>query len=355
MSKRRPTIRDVARAAGVSLGTASRALNRSGSVSEAAIAAVTEAARSMGYEPDAIAQSMRRRSTGAVGIIVSDFSNPLYARIITAAEARLQHAGLALLLASTHNDRRREKNLIELFRRRRVDGLILGPCEAEDPGLIERIGQDGLPVVALDRDFGPRSTGLHVDHFHGAMQATRYLLNLGHQRIALLTPGAVLRPGRERIKGFKAAFAERGLTPDPKLIRAERSSMEFAFSEALSLLSADSPPTAFVCLGTRILAGVLQGLRHTGRSIPDDASVVSVGDTDVSQLFSPAITALTWDLQAVGEALAELLLKRLALEDAPEPERLVVTTQLVLRESCGPVPPGRPAPKAARSNARNAS
>ena len=335
--KTRASIRDVAQAAGVSLGTASRALNRSGHVSAAAIAAVSQAAQRLGYQPDAIAQSMRTRSTGVVGLLVSDFANPLYARVITAVEARLQLGGYALLLANTHNDARREKTLIELFRRRRVDGLVLGPCESENPQMLDRLADEHLPVVALDRDFGPQCSGVQVDHFHGALQATRYLLNLGHSRIALLTPGSVLRPGRERIAGFRDAFSERGLQPDPRLIRAERSSMEFAFSEALSLLSSTQAPTAFVCLGTRILSGVLQGLRHSGRSVPEEISVISVGDTDLSQLFSPAITALTWDLDAVGTAVAELLLRRLQPEPALEPERIFITTQLVLRESCGPL------------------
>ena len=336
--KAAPTIRDVALAAGVSLGTASRALNRSGSVSPQATAAVDKAARQLGYVPDAIAQSMRTRSTGVVGLLVSDFSNPLYARIIVAVEARLQLGGYALLLANTHNDTRREASLIELFRRRRVDGLILGPCEEEAPQMLDRLSSDNFPVVALDRDFGPSCSGVHVDHFHGALQATRYLLNLGHQQIALLTPGSVLRPGRERIAGFRDAFAERGLQPDARLIRAERSAMEYAFSETLALLSGAAAPTAFVCLGTRILSGALQGLRHAGRSVPDDVSVVSVGDTDLSQLFSPSITSLTWDLEAVGTAVAELLLRRLSAQgpQAPESERIVMTTQLVLRESCGP-------------------
>ncbi|HRO59443.1 MAG TPA: substrate-binding domain-containing protein [Burkholderiaceae bacterium] len=337
MKPRRPTIRDVAKAAGVSVGTASRALNRSGLVSEAAITKVTAAAARLGFEPDAIAQSMRRRATGVIGVMVSDFSNPLYASTITATEARLQRAGYALLLANTHNDKRREKQLLDLFRRRRIDGLVLGPCESEDPDLVERVRGDYFPVAAMDRDFGARDSGLHVDHFNGAVQATRYLLNLGHTRIALLTSTPALRPGRERIEGFKSAHAERGLKPDPALIRAERSSMEFAFSEALALLSLAEPPTAFICLGTRILAGVLQGLRHSGRSVPEDASVISVGDTDLSRLFSPSITALTWDFQAVGEAIAELILKRIAPAEAPEPERIVVTTQLILRESCAPV------------------
>lgn len=333
----RATIRDVAQAAGVSLGTASRALNRSGPVSEAAVQAVRRAARELGYQPDAIAQSMRSRSTGVVGLLVSDLSNPLYARIIMAVESRLQRDGYALLLANTHNDAQREKSLIELFRRRRVDGLILGPCESEDPSMLDALNEQHLPVVALDRDLSPRGSGVQVDHFNGALQVTRYLLNLGHRHIALLTPGSVLRPGRERIAGFRDAFAERGLKPEPRLIRAEKSAMDFAFSESLALLSSATPPTAFVCLGTRILSGVLQALRHGGRSVPEEVSVVSVGDTDLSQLFSPGITALTWDLDAVGTAMAELLLKRLAPAAELEPERIVITTQMVLRESCGPM------------------
>ena len=335
--KRKITIREVAQEAGVSLGTASRALNRAGRVSEEAIASVTSAARRLGYAPDAVARSMRTRSSSVIGLLVSDFSNPLFARIITAVEAELQSAGYALLLSSTRNDGKREKALIDLFRGRRVDGLILGPCAVEAPEFLEQLEHD-LRVVALDRDIGKNGTGVHVDHYHGALQATRYLLNLGHTRIALLTPGRLLRPGRERIAGFEDAHRERGLKPIPKLIRAERSSMEFAFSEALALLSMPDAPTAFLCLGTRILAGVLQALRHGGRTVPDDVSVVGIGDTDLSQLFSPPITTLTWDLDAVGTSLAQLMLKRLDKNSVVEPERLVITTQLVLRESCGPVP-----------------
>ncbi len=333
----RITIRDVAQAAGVSLATASRALNRAGRVSSETVAKVTRTARQLGYAPDAVAQSMRSGSTGVVGVLVSDISNPLYARIVRSIETQLQSAGLALLIANTHNDAAREKALIELFCRRRVDGLVLGPCHQEAPELLAALA-DRLPVVALDRDMPAQGTGVHVDHLNGALQATRHLLNLGHVRTALLTPGSMLRPGRERIAGFTDAYRERGLTPEPRLIRAEKSAMDYAFSEALGLLSSTEPPTAFLCLGTRILAGVLQALRHAGRVVPEDVSVVSIGDTDLSQLFSPAVTSLTWDLEAVGLAAAQLLLKQMDHDAAPEPARVVLTTQLVLRESCGPVP-----------------
>lgn len=335
--KGRITIRDVAKLAGVSLGTASRALNRTGRVSEEAVAAVTQAARQLNYTPDAIARSMRTRSSGVIGLLVSDLANPLYARIITSAESAFQAAGYALLVASTHNERKREASLIELFRSRRVDGLVLGPCEKESPELIERLSRE-LPVVALDRDFDDNATGVQVDHYAGALQATQYMLNLGHTRIALLTPASDLRTGKERIAGFKQAFEARGLTPVANLIRAEQSAMEFAFSEAMSLLSDAERPTAFICLGTRILSGVLQAIRHTGYTVPNDVSVISIGDTDLSQLFSPAITSLSWDLGVVGTCAAQLILKQLDRKTETEiGERIVIKTQLILRESCGPV------------------
>lgn len=334
--KARITIREVAKEAGVSIGTASRALNRAGRVSEKAIADVTKAARRLGYAPDAIARSMRTGTSGAIGLLVSDLANPLYARIITSLESTLQAAGCALLVSSTHNNGKHEKTMIDLFRGHRVDGLVLGPCDEEMPAFLEKLGKE-LPVVALDRDFGPAVSGVHVDHYNGARQATNYLLNLGHTRIALLTPGGVLRPGRERIAGFQEAYREHNLAPVPKLIRSERSAMEYAFSEALSLLSSSDAPTAFLCLGTPILSGVLQALRHTGRSVPNDVSVISIGDTDLSRLFSPSITSVSWDLEIVGSVAAQLLLKQLDPKVESEPERILITTQLVLRESCGPV------------------
>ena len=337
--KERITIRDVARKAGVSLGTASRALNRTGRVSDAAIAAVNQAARELNYKPDVVARSLRTRSSGVIGLLVSDLANPLYARIITAAESALQAEGYSLLVASTHNERKREESLVEIFCGRRVDALILGPCEKESTELIAKLTED-LPVVALDRDFGQDSVGVLVDHFGGAFQATQYLLNLGHTRIALLTPGTELRTGKERIAGFRKAFEARGLVPDASLIRAERSAMQFAFAEAMSLLSHAERPTAFLCLGTRILSGVLQAIRHTGYVVPQDVSVISIGDTDLSELYSPTITSLSWDLEVMGTCAAQLVLKHLDRQlPTAHNDRISLKTQLILRESCAPATP----------------
>lgn len=335
MAAQKPTIRDVAHAAGVSLGTASRALNRSGSVSADAIEAVARAASKLGYQPDMVAKSMRGTAIPAIGVLLSNIGNPLYSQIYVALEERLQREGYAVLLANTHTDSKREMAMVDMFARHRLSGVFLGPCASESDALETQLASRFGAVVTLDRDMSHVGDVIHVDHFGGAFRATRHLLNLGHQHIALLTPGATTRPGRERIAGYRAAFAERGMPVAESLIRAERSSTEFPFSEALGLLSLDTPPTAFVCLGTRILAGVLKAIKQAGRTIPDELSVVSIGDNDLAQLHLPEITTLGWNFETVGTTAAELLLKRLAAPST-ERQRVVFTPEIVLRESCGP-------------------
>ena len=337
MARTRATIRDVAEAAGVSVGTASRALNRTGAVSRQALDAVNTAAKALSYEPDLLAKSLRGQAIAAVGVLVSDIGNPLYSRIFVSMEQRLQREGYAVLLSNTHNDPNRELQMVQMLARYRVAGVFVGPCAEEHEVLRSALSLFNS-VVSLDRDIEGVGDSIKVDHFGGAYRATRHLLNLGHRRIALLTPGISTRPGRERIAGFTTAFSERGMGVPDSLIRAERSATEFSFSEALGLLSSDSPPTAFVCLGTRILAGVLKAIKQTGLVIPEQVSVIGIGDNDLAQLHVPEITSLGWDLEAVGVTAAEMLLKRRE-NPARALERVVVTPEVLLRESSGPISP----------------
>ena len=143
------------------------------------------------------------------------------------------------------------------------------------------------------------------------MAATRYLVGLGHRRIALLTADADMRPSRERIAGFREAFAEAGIDPAGAQLCIQSSPMDFAHGDTLALLRGKPRPTAIIALGTRILAGVLRAARDLGLSVPRDLSVLSVGDTDLAAVHTPAITALRWSLEDVGRAAAELLLQRL--------------------------------------------
>ena len=199
----------------------------------------------------------------------------------------------------------------------------------------------GTPVVILDRDpleddDDISSPAVLVDHRAGATAATRYLVGLGHRRIALLTADAHMRPSRERIAGFRAVFAEAGIDPAGAQLCIQASPMDFAQGGTLALLRGAGRPTAIIALGTRILAGVLRAARDLGLSVPRDLSVLSVGDTDLAAVHTPAITALRWSLEDVGRAAAELLLQRLRGDVGQAQSRALLPVDLVLRKSCAP-------------------
>lgn len=334
------TIRDVARTAGVSVGSVSRALNGGKNVSAKVARDVAAAAEKLGYQPDFLARSLRTRSTGMVGCLVSDVANPLYASIVQAAEARLRDAGLLTIVANSANDPARERAMIAEFRGRRLDGMLIAPGGDVNDKAWRDLATGGAPVVILDRD-APQGEDTEwpavlVDHREGARTATRYLIGLGHRRIALLTPGARMRPGRERIAGFQAAFAEADIDPSGAQVCVQQSSMDFAQGDALALLQSPQRPTAIVALGTRILAGALRAARDLGLVVPRDLSVLAVGDTDLAVVHTPAITALRWSLEDVGRAAADLLLQRLRGREGERQSRALLPVDLVLRDSCAP-------------------
>ncbi len=334
------TIRDVAQAAGVSLSSVSRALNGGKYVSARIARDVAAAADRLGYQPDFLARSLRTRSTGMVGCLVSNVSNPLNATIVQAAEARLRDAGYLLIIANTANDPLRERAAANAFRGRRLDGMLVAPSSDANGKAWRDIVAAGTPVVILDRDPPEeddiRWPAVQVDHRGGARAATRYLIGLGHRRIALLTADADMRPSRERIAGFREMFTEGGIDPAGAQVVIQASPMDFAQGDTLALLRSGNRPTAIIALGTRILAGVLRAARDLGLLVPRDLSVLSVGDTDLAAVHTPAITALRWSLEDVGRAAAELLLQRLRGDVGAATSRALLPVDLVLRESCAP-------------------
>jgi len=334
------TIRDVARVAGVSLSSVSRALNGGKNVSARVARDVTAAASTLGYQPDYLARSLRTRSSGMVGCLVPDVSNPLNATIVRAAEARLRDAGYLLIIANTANDPARERAAAAQLQGRRLDGMLVAPAGDTNRRMWRDLVAAGTPVVILDRDpledDDISSPAVLVDHRAGATAATRYLVGLGHRRIALLTADAHMRPSRERIAGFRAVFAEAGIDAAGAQLCIQASPMDFAQGGTLALLRGAGRPTAIIALGTRILAGVLRAARDLGLSVPRDLSVLSVGDTDLAAVHTPAITALRWSLEDVGRAAAELLLQRLRGDVGQAQSRALLPVDLVLRESCAP-------------------
>jgi LacI family transcriptional regulator, galactose operon repressor len=336
--RKRSTIKDVARAARVSIGTVSRVVNEHPSVGSQTRRRVTRVMAGLGYAPNAVAQSMRTMVTRTVGFIVPDISNPNWSCILRAASEMLQGKGYTVVLASTGGQRAAELDALTAFTRRRTDALILALDTVDAATLRHRLPHLDVPVVMLERELGDGWDAVLTDHAGGAHAATRHLLELGHRRIALITASPTVRPGGQRVQGYTRAFAEAGLAVRPELLRCGSLAPDFAFRETSTLLSQREPPTAIIAGGIQLLTGVLRAAGLHGVSIPSRLSVVSCGDTDLAQLANPAVTVVRWDVAALGVAAAEAVLRRLGGSAEATPFRVVLGSELVLRGSCAAVP-----------------
>jgi len=341
VSKDRVTIVDVARKAGVSLGTVSRVINANESVGAELRARVLDAAGALGYLPNPAAQSMRTRTTRAVGVMVSDISNPLFSATVSAAEEVLYRNGYNMILANSRDRPETEKAIITLFNRRRIDGMIITLSKENDPGVLKLLAQLNMPTVLLERDSKLPLDGVAADHYDGALQAVTYLLELAHRRVGLITVTQAALPGRQRAEGYAAAHQAAGVPVDPALTSFDGFLPNAGYDAAYRMLVSPRPPTA-VIVGANQMAGVLTAIRTLKLSVPKHLSIIQIGDTDVAKLHQPPLTAVRWELQKVGSAAAELLLGRLAAT-APEqpPRRIVLPTELVLRQSCTAPGPSR--------------
>jgi LacI family transcriptional regulator len=337
----RTTVHDVARAAGVAIGTVSRVINGAPSVTPDVRQRVMAAIAELGWTPSVAAQGMRGVSARMVGFIFSDIRNPLYSAMVKGAEDVFSEHGYMLMVASSDGDPEREIALIDLFKRRRADGLIFSVEDESHAGVLRSLSDSRLPVVMLEREMPSPINGVGADHLDGTRRATEYLLALGHRRIALVTGGRGNRVARDRLKGLTQAHQRAGLEVDPRLLRLDSFSSDYAFRETQLLLSMEDPPTAIIALGIHHLRGVLSAIRLTGLSVPGDISLIAGNDSELAQLCTPAITVIRYDSYALGREAAQLLLRQISGEQAPDSVRLELPTEFVMRESCAPPGPPR--------------
>jgi LacI family transcriptional regulator, galactose operon repressor len=176
---------------------------------------------------------------------------------------------------------------------------------------------------------------VYQDHRHGVRQAAQYLASLGHRRIALFGPSVAIRPGREKLLGYRDGLRESGLPFDDALVCMLQSAVESPEAQMRQMLALASPPTALIALGTNILAGALKSARSAGRIVPDDLSVIGIGTESVFALMHPTLTTLRFNIERAADMAAHLMLNRIAGVAQPGPRKVTVPLDLVLGASCG--------------------
>ena len=337
----RVSIRDVAAAAEVSIGTVSRVLNGSGYASQEVCRRVQQAVARLGYEPDFTARHLRTGHSRTIGYLLPNIGNPFLAILLAEVEKLAQGTGYSLFIGSSERPAR-DKELVAFFENRRLEGIIASPSSeyADDP-TASPFGRTRLPTVIVDRDLGPGFDSVLVDHFQGMRKVMEYLLALGHRRVALFALGPRLRPGREKVRGYQAALEAAGLAFDERLVHLAESWLDSSREPMQRMLRLDAPPTAIIAVGTQLLSGAVHVVRESGMDIPRDMSVVGIGTLETLELMYPPVTALRYNFHQTASATVQLILQRIEKVAPAHPQTVLIPSDLILGASCAAAPQER--------------
>lgn len=333
------TLRDVADLARVHPSTASRALNpQEGSTVNAATAArVAQAARKLGYQPNPLARGLRLNRTFTIGMLIPDLTNPLFPPIARGIEDRLARDGYTLILANTSYDPAKERSIVELIGKRRVDGLLLATAERSYP-LLDELVAAGTPAVLVNRvtDDSPVSSVTGDDHA-GVGLAVRHLASLGHRRIAFIGGPRTFSTGLFRYQAFVSWMESEGLEIDPPLIEmATYFRREPGFEACAKVLARTRDFTAIVAGNDLVALGCYAALGEHGLAVPGDVSVVGYNDTEFSGDFAPPLTTIRVPHYEIGVKAAELILEAIGRRERSAVVSLRLAPELVVRASTGP-------------------
>jgi LacI family transcriptional regulator len=355
---RPPTIRDVARVAGVSVATASRALGNYGRVSDDTRTRVLAATEQIGYRPNSLARSMITRRTNSIGVVCADISSPFFAGVVRGITDEAKRAGYDILLVNTDEDVDTERESVELLMDKRVDGLIVSAADVCEVEHLAAAQERGTPVVLIDRISSMlRADAVTVDDVGATEHAVTHLLGLGHRRIAILAElriereadwSALLGPELDRDRGELNASAARllgylrahrtaGVEVDPSLVcRTGTYDVDAAARTATELLSRSDRPSALVTTDNVMTVGGFRAVRELDLDLPGDLSFVGFDNLDWTTLVRPALTLVEQPMHEIGEQAARRLVERIGGDDQ-EPRRILLPTSFLVRGSTAAV------------------
>lgn len=336
----RPTMVDVASAAGVSLKTVSRVINDEPHVNAETQARVRAAIETLGYHRNAIAASLRSGSIDTIGLIVADLRNAFYTAVAAAVSAVAVSHGMQVIIASSESDPDAERALALDLCQRRVGGLIIMPAGTDQSYLQPEMDR-GTQMVFLDRPgVGVSADAVLIDNRGGAYRAVTTLLDAGHRRIAVLGDHPHIHTMRERVGGAVDAHRDRGLTLEDDMVVSDLHSSDDARETILRLLSSPNPPTAVFCCNNRSTIGVLQATMPLHLTL----AIAAFDDFELSDLLPTSLTVVDYDTEELGRSAARTLLGRLAgTTDGPASTVLIPTT--LARRGLGPHAETSPGPQ----------
>ena len=331
---KKATIRDVAKAAGVSQSTVSRVLNNNGYVGEDARRRVEEAVEALHYSPSAIAVCLSKCRSRMIGVIVPQIFAPFFSQMYYIADRIMERYGYRLLLCNSDESLKREKELIDDLLSYKIAALLIVPVDGDEGNnkeYLNHIRSTGTPVVCVDREIeGIQCDGVYIDNYTACYEITKDVLARGYRNIAYMADPPIYRPGRDRLRGFWDACKEFGVTvPQENILLAPIEDTEPLNAFLHDIARRDDPPKAIINFVRGWDYTMLQALHSAGLRVPEDVYLTGLDDDDTLPNFGYSMQ-YSLSTNDFVKAVAELLIKRAesAEETVPEPERRIFTTHM---------------------------
>ncbi|MCG8352528.1 MAG: LacI family transcriptional regulator [Chloroflexales bacterium] len=330
------TLKDIAQATGVSLSTVSRALHGNPMIPAKTTEYIRKIADELGYVPNTVASGLRKTYSKVLGVLVRRIDDAFLAEVLQGIEDVLYAEGYSLFVATSHRNPEREKAIFRTMSERRVDGALI--CSTEvDQAHLHQLSQFGVPTVLIN-NLATEDTTHSVCHddISGGFDLTRHLIELGHTRIAYLGNKRSGRITKDRLRGYKQALIQDGLTLRPEYIAAApNGTTEGGVIGTQELLRSEPRPTAIVCFNDILAIGVMYALRKAGLHVPVDCSVTGFDNIPLSEHINPSLTTFHQPRYELGVEAAEMMLRLLSRKNKNVNAAEVITLRgkLIVRES----------------------
>ena len=325
------SIKDVAHAAGVSYSTVSRALSGSPLVKKETAEHVKEVAKSVRYTASAIGRSLVTGKTSTVGVVVTTIADPFFAELIDGFEEAADRCGLSVVLACSHADANREVSVIRSFQERRLDGILVAASRLGSLYL-PLMSEMKIPIVLINHFHASKiAHSVMIDNLTGAREATRHLIELGHNRIAYLGDQSGMQSDTDRFAGYRQALTEADIPFRPEFVVHGDGKPQRAIEAMQQLLSLPKRPTGVFCYNDMSALGALRVTASQQLKVPQDISLVGFDDLFISSYVEPPLTTIRQPMRVMGRQAMDVMLKLLAGEDSDDV--ITVKGDLIVRSS----------------------
>jgi len=325
---------DVAARTGFSVNTVSLALRESARIPLETRTKIQSVAAELGYFPNHVAKSLVNRETRTIGLVLTDVMNPVLTHTAQAVELALSERGYGTLFATSNNNFAQEINVVDMFRSRQVDGMLIYPARHRDLDHLRPLRRANFPIVLLIADPSVGIDGVSVNDRNGAFQATRYLVGRGHSQIGFLDASS--RNGNfEKLEGYQEALRDAGLPFDPALVAATDGDHSRSGYFALDLLMGGrTRPTAVLGDNDSIALGALHWCHKHNLKVPQDLAIMGFDNIPSTEFAYPPLSTVNYDVEAVSRMAVDRLMRLIAAGDQlPEPRVSVIDPELIIRSS----------------------